>query len=563
MPRLAALAADGAGGGAQSRPSYAVAAEGRPRLRAAVGGLRRVLALDFQVGFPAGAVVLFIHWRWQPTGAGDLFFMDRRWPSDAEAAAGRPRPRAATLGHAAVRAQELLRVNHFRYPRARAREAPGADSRSRFHCDAEAAAGRPRPRAATLGHAAVRAQELLRVNHFRYPRARARGARRRFQIAVSFFSFSGATPAMPRLAALAADGAGGGAQSRPSYAVAAEGRPRLRAAVGVSASTISVTLRARARGARRRFQIAVSFFRFSSADRAGAAAVGGAGRRWCRWRSSIAAELRGGCRRPPAPPRRRRGSASTISVTLRARARGARRRFQIAVSFFSFSGATPAMPRLAALAADGAGGGAQSRPSYAVAAEGRPRLRAAVGGLRRVLALDFQVGFPAGAVVLFIHWRWQPTGAGDLFFMDRRWPSAAEAAAGRPRLRAATLGHAAVRAQELLRVNHFRQPRARARGADSRSRFHFLVSAARTVGGAGRRWCRRRSSIAAEQRGGCRRPPAPPLRRRRRFQIAVSFFSFSSADRWRRWPPLVPAAELNRGRATRWLPKAARASAPP
>ena len=56
--------------------------------------------------------VLLIHWRWQPTGAGDLVFMDRRWPSDAEAAAGRPRPRAATLGHAAVRAQELLRVNH-------------------------------------------------------------------------------------------------------------------------------------------------------------------------------------------------------------------------------------------------------------------------------------------------------------------------------------------------------------------------------------------------------------------------------------------------------------------
>ena len=106
-----------------------MAAEGRPRLRAAVGGLRRVLALDFQVGFPAGAVGLFIHWRWQPTGAGDLFFMDRRWPSAAEAAAGRPRPRAATLGHAAVRAQELLRVNHFRYPqRARARrQAPIPD----------------------------------------------------------------------------------------------------------------------------------------------------------------------------------------------------------------------------------------------------------------------------------------------------------------------------------------------------------------------------------------------------------------------------------------------------
>ena len=95
----------------------------------------------------------------------------------------------------------------------------------------------------------------------------------------------------------------------------------------------------------------------------------------------------------------------------------------------------------------------------------------------------------------------------------------AEAAAGRPRPRAATLGHAAVRAQELLRVNHFRYPRARAQapGADSRSRFHFLVSAAR------RRRCRG----------------------------------------WRRWPPMVPAAELNRGRATRWLPKAARASAPP
>ena len=102
----------------------------------------------------------------------------------------------------------------------------------RWPSDAEAAVGRPRPRAATLGHAAVRAQEFLRVNHFRYPHARARGARRRFQIAVSFFSFSGATPAMPRLAALAAAGAGGGAQSRPSYAVAAEGRSRLRAAVG-------------------------------------------------------------------------------------------------------------------------------------------------------------------------------------------------------------------------------------------------------------------------------------------------------------------------------------------
>ena len=55
--------------------------------------------------------------------------------------------------------------------------------------------------------------EVLRVNHSRHPHARARGARRRFQIAVSFFGFSGATPALPRLAALAA---AGGAQSRPS-----------------------------------------------------------------------------------------------------------------------------------------------------------------------------------------------------------------------------------------------------------------------------------------------------------------------------------------------------------
>ena len=386
-----------------------MAAEGRPRLRSAVGGLRRVLALDFQAGFPAGAMVLFIHWRWQPTGAGDLFFMDRRWPSDAEAAAGRPRPRAATLGHAAVRAQELLRVNHFRYPR-----------------------------------------------------ARARGARRRFQIAVSFFSFSGATPALPRLAALAAAGAGGGAQSRPSYAVAAEGRPRLRSAVGAPASTI-FSLPSRARRGRPGADSRSRFHFLVSAAR----------RRRCR-----------GWRRWPPLCRRRRALRPSYAVAAagrrrltlapsglrvnhfrhpRARARGARRRFQIAVSFFSFSGATPALPRLAALAAAGAGGGAQSRPSYAVAAEGRPRLRAAVGGLRRVLALDFQVGFPAGAVVLFIHWRWQPTGAGDLFFMDRRWPSDAEAAAGRPRPRAATLGHAAVRAQELLRVNHFRHPHARAR----------------------------------------------------------------------------------------------------
>ena len=156
----------------------------------------------------------------------------------------------------------------------RAREARGADSRSRFHF---------------LGSAARTA------------------------------------PAMPRLAALAADGAGGGAQSRPSYAVAAEGRPRLRSAVGVRVNHFR---QPHAR-ARRRFQIAVSFFRFSSADRAGDAEVGGAGRRWCRRRSSIAAELRGGCRRPPAPPLRRRGRVDHDGC---GHARARRRRFQRALT---------------------------------------------------------------------------------------------------------------------------------------------------------------------------------------------------------------------------------------
>ena len=101
--------------------------------------------------------------------------------------------------------------------------------------------------------------------------------------------------------------------------------------------------------------------------------------------------------------------------------------------------------------------------------------------------------------------------------MDRRWPSDAEAAVGRPRPRAATLGHAAVRAQELLRVNHFRYPRAReAPGADSRSRFHFLVSGRDAgdaeVGGAGRADCA--AGAAAELRRHRCWPPLPPLRRR-------------------------------------------------
>ena len=78
MPRLAALAAAGAGGGAQSRPSSAVAAEGRRCLGAAVGGLRRVLALDFQVGFPAGAVVLLIGGGSRPVFLLSIFRLDFR-----------------------------------------------------------------------------------------------------------------------------------------------------------------------------------------------------------------------------------------------------------------------------------------------------------------------------------------------------------------------------------------------------------------------------------------------------------------------------------------------------
>ena len=146
----------------------------------------------------------------------------------------------------------------------------------------------------------------------------------------------------------------------------------------------------RARGARRRFQIAVSFFSFSSADRAGDAAVGGAGRRWCRRRGSIAAELRGGCRRPPAPPRRRRGAASTIFGTL-TRARGARRRFQIAVSFFSFSSADRA--------GDAAVGGAgrrwcRRRSSIAAELRGGCRRPPAPPRRRRGAALPFGFPFP-------------------------------------------------------------------------------------------------------------------------------------------------------------------------
>ena len=166
--------------------------------------------------------------------------MDRRWPNDAEAAAGRPRPRAATLGYAAVRAQELLRVNHSRHPHACARR--------RFHT----------------------ARFFNFLVQQRGPSRLRRGWRRLAEPTVP--------PALPR---------------RPSYAVAAEGRPRLRAAVMWPRQPFSLPTRAR-EGRRAELEIAVSFFSFSSADRAGGAEVGGAGRRWCRRRSSIRARCRGG-----------------------------------------------------------------------------------------------------------------------------------------------------------------------------------------------------------------------------------------------------------------------------
>ena len=83
-----------------------------------------------------------------------------------------------------------------------------------------------------------------RVNSLMVVSSRARGAE--IQIAARFqVSAARPAPAMPRSAALAADGAGGGAQSRPSYAVAAEGRPRLRAAVGAVNHSLCVSSRAR------------------------------------------------------------------------------------------------------------------------------------------------------------------------------------------------------------------------------------------------------------------------------------------------------------------------------
>jgi hypothetical protein len=139
---------------------------------------------------------------------------------------------------------------------------------------------------------------------------------------------------------------------------------------------------------------------------------------------SALAERRRGGGWPPAPPRRHFGSRccarsgisprSPLSATTRVReARGAdsRSRFHFLVLAARPSRRRRGWRRLAAPTVPPA---QPRRPSYAVAAGGRPCLRSAVMGLRRVLALDFQAGFPAGAVVFLIHWRWQPTGAGDL-----------------------------------------------------------------------------------------------------------------------------------------------------
>jgi hypothetical protein len=115
----------------------------------------------------------------------------------------------------------------------------------------------------------------------------------------------------------------------------------------------------------------------------------------------------------------------------------------------------------------------------------------------------------------------------------------------------AAAGRRCLRSAVGLRVNHFRHPHARARGADCRSRFHFLVSAARTgptaprSDGAGRADCAAGAAAAAELRRHRRWPPVPPRRRRvsastmlgnytrarggRRVRSVFSFLPFRSA----------------------------------
>ena len=133
-------------------------------------------------------------------------------------------------------------------------------------------------------------------------------------------------------------------------------------------------------------------------------------------------------------------------------------------------------------------------------------------------------------------------GAGAFVFMDRRWPSDAVAAAGRPRPRAATLGHAAVRARELGRVNHFREPHARARRVPSPQRVFIFAFPQRA--GAGPAWPTIGPAAASELRRHRRWPPVPPIRREGAPACSRSRFSG-----WRGGAlyPLAVAAE-RRGR---------------
>ena len=121
-----------------------MAAEGRPRLGAAVmvSGvcslwifrLARSRSLSIGGWQPSGTAAPAIIFYLAAAGAGGgaqperaaaaaVLPGRRRWP---------PAPPRRRDGYAAVRAQEKGRVNHFRYPRARAREGRRADSRSVF-----------------------------------------------------------------------------------------------------------------------------------------------------------------------------------------------------------------------------------------------------------------------------------------------------------------------------------------------------------------------------------------------------------------------------------------------
>jgi hypothetical protein len=109
------------------------------------------------------------------------------------------------------------------------------------------------------------------------------------------------------------------------YGEAADRPPDRANKVCLVASTILGTL-TRARGARRRFQIAVSFFSFSSATEATAPRSDGAGRADRAAGAAAAAELRRHRRWPPPPPLRRRGAALTACAALTRAREGVGRR---------------------------------------------------------------------------------------------------------------------------------------------------------------------------------------------------------------------------------------------